>query len=422
MSAIGHQAHLFGPFIQTDGTPYSGARIYTYDAGTTNNRATYESETSAVLAANPLVCNDAGYAVGFLEGDYHIVIKASVADGGATLPDGDIDGWKFEGKAATLRGENQGAAYPAATTGNLGQIFAKTAAGVIVAVGINKSGVAFADLSFQGDPLTSTQQLAKGADLGSASTLTLGTDGNFFDVTGAVTITAISAKAAGTIIGLQFDGAPLLTHNGTSLVLAGGVDYQAKAGDIIFFQSEGSGNWREAFSNRFHIGAKGDLLVGNASNLPVRKPVGTDNAYLMVDSSQTDGLNWNLPATQAEQETATSLAKLVTSGRQQFHPSACKAWAVVTGAGTPALAGTPFNVASVTDNGVGDFSITFTVPFSTVNYVPAAICWDAGVGAFDRITVHEGALSGSATRFKVAANAETAADPQGFFCHFFGDQ
>ncbi len=422
MSATGHQAHLFGPFIRTNGTPYSGARVYTYDAGTVNNRATYESETSAVLAANPLVCNEAGYVVGFLEGDYHIVIKASVADGGGTLDGGDIDGWKFEAKAATLRGENQGAAYPAAVAANIGQMFAKVTAGVIESVGINKSGVAFADLQFQSDPFTATQQLAKGADLASADTLTLGSDGNFFDVTGAVTIARLSVKTAGTIIGLHFDGAPLLTYHATNLVLAGGVDYQAQAGDILFFQSEGSGNWREIFHNRFRIGAKGDLVVGNATNKPQKKAVGTDTAYLMADSAQGDGLNWNLPATQAEQETGTSLTKLVTSGRQHSHPSACKAWAIVTGAGTPALAGTPFNVSSVTDHGAGDFSITFAVAFSTVNYVPLALCWDAGVGAFDRITVHEQALSGAATRFKVAANAETAADPQGFFCSFFGDQ
>ena len=35
-------------------------------------------------------------------------------------------------------------------------------------------------------------------------------------------------------------------------------------------------------------------------------------------------------ATQANQETATSTTTIVTPGRQQFHPSAAKAWVMLT--------------------------------------------------------------------------------------------
>ena len=86
---------------------------------------------------------------------------------------------------------------------------------------------------------------AKGADLTSASALVLGTDGNYFDVTGTVTITSISTLPAGTMILLQFDGILTLTHNATSLILIGAANFTTAAGDRCLFVSEGSGNWRE---------------------------------------------------------------------------------------------------------------------------------------------------------------------------------
>jgi hypothetical protein len=85
----------------------------------------------------------------------------------------------------------------------------------------------------------------KGALLTAASTLALGTDGNFWHVTGATTITAISTAPAGTMIVLAFDSTPTLTHNGTSLILQGAVNYTTAASDVFTFVSEGSGNWRE---------------------------------------------------------------------------------------------------------------------------------------------------------------------------------
>ncbi len=95
----------------------------------------------------------------------------------------------------------------------------------------------------------------KGADLASASALVLGTDGNYFDVTGAVTITSISTLPAGTVIKLQFDSTPVLTHNATTLILQGAVNYTAAAGDVFEFISEGSGNWRETGRSLNAMGA-----------------------------------------------------------------------------------------------------------------------------------------------------------------------
>lgn len=87
----------------------------------------------------------------------------------------------------------------------------------------------------------------KGGDLDSGSTVTPGTDGNYFDITGTTTITALATLQAGTVVIFQFDAAVLLTHNGTSLILADSSNYTTAAGDVFAFISEGSGNWRELF-------------------------------------------------------------------------------------------------------------------------------------------------------------------------------
>lgn len=86
---------------------------------------------------------------------------------------------------------------------------------------------------------------AKGANIASAAALDLGTDGNFFHVTGTTTITSIESRPAGHVVDLVFESALQVTHNGTSLILSGGVNYNAAAGETIRLRSEGSGNWRE---------------------------------------------------------------------------------------------------------------------------------------------------------------------------------
>lgn len=71
-------------------------------------------------------------------------------------------------------------------------------------------------------------------------------------------------------------------------------------------------------------------------------------------------------ATQADQEAGT-VGKSVTSDVQQFHPSAAKFWAKVSGDGTTLLAS--YNVTSITDVGAGDLTITIGTDFSSADWV-----------------------------------------------------
>ena len=73
-------------------------------------------------------------------------------------------------------------------------------------------------------------------------------------------------------------------------------------------------------------------------------------------------------ATQAQQETGSATDVLVTSGRQQFHPSAAKCWGNATGA-SPSFTSS-YNMSSLTDGGVGNWTFNFSVTFSSSNTCP----------------------------------------------------
>jgi len=90
---------------------------------------------------------------------------------------------------------------------------------------------------------------AKGADVASADEMALGTDGNYFDITGTTTINHITNTAwvAGAIVVLQFDASVTVTHNagspaGTeaSILLSGAADFSATADDTLTLVYDGT--------------------------------------------------------------------------------------------------------------------------------------------------------------------------------------
>jgi len=73
-------------------------------------------------------------------------------------------------------------------------------------------------------------------------------------------------------------------------------------------------------------------------------------------------------ATQAEQEAGTSTTTFTSPGRQQFHPTAPKAWCRITPAN--ALVAGSYNIASITDHAAGNRLIVFDVDFADALHVP----------------------------------------------------
>lgn len=81
----------------------------------------------------------------------------------------------------------------------------------------------------------------KGADVASSSTVALGNDGNFFNITGTTTITSITAKPAGTVVWLRFAGILTVT-SGSNLKLNG--NFLTAADATLELVSDGT-NWYE---------------------------------------------------------------------------------------------------------------------------------------------------------------------------------
>jgi hypothetical protein len=79
---------------------------------------------------------------------------------------------------------------------------------------------------------TARQAWSKGADIASASPLVIGTDGNFFDVTGTTGFSAMTV-AAGTPIFLQFDAALTITVGSGITLNNAGSNVTTAAGDIF---------------------------------------------------------------------------------------------------------------------------------------------------------------------------------------------
>ena len=109
------------------------------------------------------------------------------------------------------------------------------------------------DLNAGGDVIVGDRfQGQKGADVASADAITLG-DGNYFDITGAVTINHMinTNWQAGSVVTLQFDAGATVTNAAggaagaeQDFALAGAANFVATAGDTLTLVNDGT-LWRE---------------------------------------------------------------------------------------------------------------------------------------------------------------------------------
>ena len=281
--------------IPTTGAPASGYKLYTYVAGSSTLVTTYTTSAGSVAQSNPIVLNSAGFPttgqIWITEGtsikidftdasDVSIKVEDNIpGTNDATLTQ---DQWasgpaptyvsatsftlvgdqtsdfhvgrrlKTTNTAGTIYSRISATAYTTLTTvtvvndsGTLDSGLSAVNYGLLTATNfsiprLTETNKRILDLPGLADEntWTGTQTMsgksmywAKGADIVSAATLVLGTDGNMFDVTGSTgPITAITVPA-GMLFMLQFDSTPTLTHHATNLNLPGGADIIAAAGD-----------------------------------------------------------------------------------------------------------------------------------------------------------------------------------------------
>jgi len=83
-----------------------------------------------------------------------------------------------------------------------------------------------------------------GANVASASALTIPTDGNYFTVTDTTNIDSINTTGkVGTVIELEFAGVLTINHDATDLINITGANITTAVGDIARFREYDSGDW-----------------------------------------------------------------------------------------------------------------------------------------------------------------------------------
>ena len=182
------------------------------------------------------------------------------------------------------------------------------------------------------------------------------------------------------------------------------------------------------------IGTNTDDIATNTSDIAALTAVVATKGPGTVTSVATAGLATGGPitssgtvtvtaATQSDQETATSTTTGVTPGRQQFHPSAAKAWVKFAGSGSNGAqtVNASYNVSGVSRTGTGAYTVSFTTSFSSADYA----------------AIPSGNLAGTAMAIQIAAASQVAGsvgivylnstsaalvDPTNGYLVVFGDQ
>lgn len=139
-----------------------------------------------------------------------------------------------------------------------------------------------------------------------------------------------------------------------------------------------------------------------------------------ISALQTGPLTSGNVATQANQEAATSTTLAVTPGRQQYHPSAAKAWAHYQGTGTPAILAS-YNLSSVSRSAAGNYTFNWTTAFSSANYAAVVQGNDNTSGAAS-FALLETIAAGSVFLVTVNPSTLAQADASHVSVVAFGDQ
>lgn len=199
--------------IPAANAPAGGSTVAVYVDQTPDN-GTYGTLAGAVNGSNAVFTVSQG---SYLSGTLQVYINGQLQTQGATndYQETTPNSGTFTFVAAPISGEVVTAVYQKA---------------VVNLAGGNLSG---ALNEFEGAPIAS----ASTTDIGAAG-------GNFVIITGSATITALGTAQAGSRRLLRFTGQPTLTHNATSLILPGALNFVPNIEDLIEFTSEGSGNWR----------------------------------------------------------------------------------------------------------------------------------------------------------------------------------
>lgn len=405
----------------SSGDPLAGAKLYYYEPGTTTLKDVYQDAGFVTAHTNPVVADAAGrFDPIYLNGSYKVKLTDSddteiwtednisagtSSDFFATTTSistttqidstydrqhlrlsGDID-LTFEAAATLGAGfmitlQNDGTNSITLDPNSSEQINGATT----IEVAPRGGGILLcngASFSFIGQETRNTW--SKGADIASATALTLGDDGNYFDVTGTTAIETISTTGyVGTVIKLHFDGVLTLTHDATDLILPTGANITTAAGDEAEFIEYASGDYRCTNYQRADGSVLGDLPLAQIASGTANRLIGYDGSGDPTEVTVSQNLTLSGGALTGAAAASTSTAGVVEKATQAeieaetadvyadcndmfYHPGIAKAAVYVTySGGTPSANGS-YNISSLTDTAVGNVTINTSITFSATS-------------------------------------------------------
>jgi hypothetical protein len=161
------------------------------------------------------------------------------------------------------------------------------------------------------------------------------------------------------------------------------------------------------------LAANGSIGVGSTpgygTNGQVLTSAGTGSAPTWTTIAS--GLS---AATQAEMEAASSNTVAATPLNTNWHPGVAKAWINATTTGT---INSSWNIASITDNGVGECTVFIATDFSSVNYVVAIGITTGSTRSVITPNLNAAYFTGVCTNF-----SNVLSDPDAWLFVCYGDQ
>jgi hypothetical protein len=140
------------------------------------------------------------------------------------------------------------------------------------------------------------------------------------------------------------------------------------ASDLLLLYNDGTNKYGAGIAGnelQLYTPSGGHISFGTLAGTTFTEYARVASGSMLIGSNAV--IDASALATQANQETATSTTTFVSPGRQQYHPSAAKVFALFTTVTTTALT-RGYNVSSLTDDGVGATTINFTTAFSAADY------------------------------------------------------
>ena len=352
----------------------AGGALYFYDPGTTTARTVYSDSALTTAHSQPVEADSAGRfpPIYLPVGDFKVVLKDDV--GGNTIWTAD----NVPGKAADA--DDLTTALPDTPVLSKVANYTVLAADIGSVINCNPTSASFTITLLSAVTATDGQRITL-RHVGTANQVLIVTASSqtISKSNTGVTTTAFSLTDYGESVTLVSDGAnwhvvshvPGLIHPTTGVIVI--IDrITAAPGSPV-------NGGRYLVTASYSTFETHDIIeyTGQTATYIEYSPA-TDCGWLAYvqdedETYQFQGSAWaqliTNPATQAIQETGTSLLKAVVPGVQHYHASACKVWVDAAINGTINLS---YNVTSLTDVGTGVVTVTIATDFSGSSYASLA--------------------------------------------------